>query len=308
MIKFNKNIWFLIALVGVSLAACKDDDTEISTITSFEKFTFSSLPAPREVPEADAVYTIDFAFDEKQIMDLHVSIAPSSASTATEDEDYTLSTHEVSVGALGGGGSFDIHVLPDFEAEGDETIVLHLGGSDAFGLPTAQEVLVLTIRDSIYPVAVSLDWEGSFQYAGSTFTLCPNVDIDLFLVDDQGAFAGGFGGATAACPERMFTGSLANGDYSIIANLYGNGLFGAPGIDTIPIPMRVSLFKGGVVSDSETTVRYTATDFASVPTWTAYTPSDPNGDALATVGTVRVGNDAVTLLDPDGGTVGTIDK
>lgn len=308
MIKFNKNIWFLIALVSVAFVACDDDDTEVSTITSFEKFTFSELPAPRVVPEADAVYTIDFAFDEKQIMDVHVEIVPSDASTATENVDYTLSAHEVAVGALARSGSFDIHVLEDYEAEGDETIILHLGGTDAFGLPTAQEVLVLTIRDSIYPVAVQLDWEGTFEYAGGTYTLCENVDLDLFLVDDQGAFAGGFGGATAACPETMFTGALAVGDYTIVANLYGNGLFGAPGIDTIPIPLRVSMFKGGVVSDTETTIRYTATDFASVPTWTAYTPSDPNGEALANLGTLRVGNDAVTLINPDGGTVGSLNK
>jgi len=304
-----KKIWLLFAVVGVCLVACKDDQTEVSTITSFEKFSVATLPTPIVVSEAEATHTINFAFDDRQIFDVTVSVTPTEASTATEGVDYDLSTNEVSVPTLGKDGSFDIHVYADFEAEGDETVVVRFAGTDpATGLPTPVESLVMTIRDSIYPVAVQVAWSSDFVYDGDTYNTCDFVDVDLFLLDSQGAFAGGFGGATASCPERMFLGSLADGDYSIAANLYDNGLFGTPDIDTVAIPITVSIFKGGVVSDTETTVTYDANDFSQIPLWTAYTPSDPDGLSNAILGTIRVGGGKVTLLDPDGNVVGAFNK
>ena len=68
MKKINRNIWFLIALVSVVIGSCKEDDTEISTITSFEKFSTSVTPLV--VAEADATHTISFNYDSKQIMDI----------------------------------------------------------------------------------------------------------------------------------------------------------------------------------------------------------------------------------------------
>lgn len=297
----------MVALIGMTLIACKNDDTEVSTITSFEKFS-TNLPAPIVVAEADATHGITLSFDDSQVMDIHVEIASASASTATEGEDYDLSTHEVVVSALERSGAFEIAVHSDFEPEGDETVVLHIAGTDPHGLPTPVEALILTIRDSIYPVAVELGWQGNFDYAGGTYTYCDNADIDLFLVDGNGDFAGGFGGATAACPERMFLANLADGEYSIVANLYENGLFGAPDIDTLVIPMTVKIFKGGVVSDVATTVSYALADFPSVTEFTSYTPSDPDGEANVVVGKIRVGGGKVTLVNPDGADVGSFDK
>lgn len=307
MKKINRNIWFLIALVSVVIGSCKEDDTEISTITSFEKF--STEVTPLVVAEADATHTITFNYDSRQIMNINVEIEATAASTATEGVDYDLSAHEFSVAALGGSGTVDISVYSDFEPEGDETVILRITGTDYNGLPTPVESLVLTIRDSIYTVAVELNWDGEFEYAGDTYSICgEGVDIDLFLADGTGAFVGGFGGATGACPERMFSGTLADGTYDIVANLYGNALFGTPDIDTIPYPMNVSLFKGGVVSPEATTIRYNATDFAQVPVWTTYTASDPNGLALATLGQIRIGGGKVTLVNPNGADVGSLDK
>jgi hypothetical protein len=307
MMKINRYIGFVVALLAVSFWACKEDDTTVSTITSFEKFS-TEVPAAIEVPEADATYTIDLSYSDAQIMDIHVEVSAAESSTAAEHEDFDLHAHDFSVAALERTASIDIDVHADFEPEGNETVVLHLMGLDPHGLPTPVEQLVLTIRDSIYPVAVLLDWSGTFQYAGSTFTFCGNVDIDLFLADDQGNFVGGFGGATAACPELMFTGTLADGTYDIVANLYDNGLFGAPDIDTIPIPMRVSIFKGGVLSDTQTTLKYSTADYNQIPVWTAYTESDPNGEHNVVVGQIRVGGGTVTLVNPDGADVGSLNK
>jgi hypothetical protein len=308
MTRYNIKSLCIVALTVLTIAACKEDNTERSIVTSFEKFGFTTLPQHLVVSEADATHTFTFGFDDRQIMDVTIDIAPGSGSTATEHEDFDLSTHQVSVRALEKTGSFDITVHADQDPEGDETVVLTFAGHDPHGLPTPAETLVLTIRDSLYPVAVDLGWEGTFEYAGSTYTLCPNVDIDLFLLDDQGQFAGGFGGATAACPETMSTGPLGDGDYTIIANLYGNGLFGAPDIDTIPIPMEVVIYKGGVISSANSPVRYSTADFPQITLWTAYTPSDQNGDFLEAVGVLRVGGGKVALINPDGNEVGSYNK
>ena len=307
MKKISRNIWFLIALVSMVIGSCKEDDTEISTITSFEKFSTSVTPLV--VAEADATHTISFNYDSKQIMDIHVDIAVSAASTATEGVDYDLSAHDFSVLALGGSGTIDIVVHADLEPEGDETVVLKLSGTDVNGLPTPVEALVLTIRDSIYPVAVELNWDGEFVYDSTTYSICgEGVDIDLFLADGTGAFVGGFGGATGACPERMFTGTLPDGIYSIVANLYGNALFGTPDIDIVEYPLVVSIFKGGVVTPEATTIKYSTLDFAQVPVWTTYTPSDPDGLANAVLGQIRIAGGTVTLVNPDGTDVGALNK
>jgi hypothetical protein len=289
----------------MALVACKEDDTEVSTITSFDKFS-TTLPAPITVAEADATHSINLSFDEKQIMDIHLEVSVAESSTATEGVDFDLSAHEISVASLERAATVDIIVHADFEPEGDETVVLHIEGTDPFGLPLPVESLVLTIRDSIYATSVQLGWEGTFEYAGGTYTLCDNVDIDLFITDAGGNFVGGFGGATAACPENMAVGGLPDGTYNIVANLYENGLFGAPDIDTIPIPLTVVLFKGGVLTDANSTLRYSSDDFPQIPVWTAYTPSDPDGLANVVVGTIRVSNGTVTLVNPDGTDVGSL--
>jgi hypothetical protein len=291
--------------LGVAFVACKEDDTEVSTITSFDKFS-TNLPAPIVVAEEDATHTINLTFDAKQIMDVHLEISVAESSTATEGVDFDLSAHEISVASLERSAAVDIIVHADYEPEGNETVVLHIEGTDPFGLPLPVESLVLTIRDSIYPTSVQLNWEGTFEYAGDTYTLCENADIDLFIADGTGAFVGGFAGASANCPENMAVGGLPDGTYSIVANLYENGLFGAPDIDTIPIPLTVVLYKGGVLTDANSTIRFTSDDFPQVPLWTAYTPSDPDGAANVIVGTIRVSGGTVTLVNPDGTDVGSL--
>jgi hypothetical protein len=293
MIKLNRYSYFLMGLMGLLVVSCNNnDDVDKSVITSFEKFTFTELPTALVVPESDETYTFNFGFDEKQIINVTVDIAPTDESTATEGSDFDLSTHSVSVSAFEGGGQFDITVHADQIPEGNETVVLSFTPHDPTGLPLPAESLVLTIRDSIYPTGVQVSWE------------CPFADIDLFLVDGNGDFAGGFGGATAACPESMIAGGLADGDYSIVVNLYESGLFGTG--DEGDITMGVLLFKGGLVPPANATIKYNTGDFAQVPLWDETTPSDPDGEALEVIGVLRVSGGKVTLLDPSGANVGQL--
>jgi len=308
MIKLNKLGVYLVLLMAVFVVSCQNsDDVDKSIVTSFEKFTFSELPAALVVPEADETYSFSFAFDEKQIMNVTVDITSSDESTATEGSDFDLSTDQISVSALERSGEFEISVHSDFEPEGDETVILSFTPHDPHGLPLPAESLVLTIRDSIYPVAVRVDWEGPFVYAGTTYHFCSDsdVDIDFWLEDAAGDVVDGYQGATGACPENSFLDGIGDGVYTIIADLYGNGLFGIPNIDTIPIPTVVSIYKGGVVSGANTTVKYATADYSQIPVWTSYTDDSPG---LVAFGTIRIGGGKVTLVDPDGADVGSLNQ
>ena len=303
MNRLTRNIFFALIASGVMFTSCKNDDTERSVITSFEKFTFTELPEAIEVPEEDNDYDFTFKFDERQLMNVNVGISVNANSTATEGVDFDLSTHSIAIGAFGQEGSFSITVYGDFEPEEDETVILDLYSEDLHGLPLPAETLVMTIKNSV-GVIIELDWDGLFDYAGNTYDLCSNVDIDFYLTDADGNVVDGYQGATGACPEYSYMDGIADGEYDIMANLYDNGLFGAPDIDTVAIPMRVNLFKGGEMLPSESTVRYDTGDFSEVPLWTAYTEPDPT----VNIGKIRIGGGKVTLVDPAGTEVGSVSQ
>ena len=310
----NFKIKNILGLMGCALIlfSCSKDDGDISTITDPQSYTFTGFTDAIVVPEEAGTYEFEFTFDDRQIYDAHVILSPSSESSATEDADYHLSGHSVDVPTLAGKGSFSVTIDEDFLPEGDETIIMDFLGSGPFNLPESQTSQLITIQNKIYPPAIQVDWNGSFDYAGSSYPICPvaDVDMDMFFVDDAGAFAGGFGGATGACPEMMFTDGLTDGNYTIQVNLYGNDFLASltdPVIDTIPLPMQITFFKGGVIAPEMSTATYNTADFSTVPVWTTYTPSDPDGLMNITVGSMTVSGTEVTLFDPSGAEVGKLD-
>ena len=123
------------------------------------------------------------------------------------------------------------------------------------------------------------------------------------MTDSNGEVVDDYQGATGACPEYSFTDGIADGEYDIMANLYA-GLSTVPGIDEYAIPMTVKIFKGGVISDTETTVRYSTADYPSVPAWTTLTEDGPT----VNVGKLRIASGKLTLIAPDGAEIGTIDQ
>ncbi len=308
MKKITRNIWMLFALVSVLIVSCKEDDTEVSTIASYDKFdTQFSEPITVTEPEgAEETTTVTITFSEKQIMDLNLSVSVSAASTATEGADFDLATHDLSVQALARQGSIDVVVYGDADPEGDETIVLSVQGVDVFGFPKPAEAVVIIIKNRAYPTDLLVSWDNEYSDSAGVHSMCDAIDIDLFLLDSNGDYAGGFGGATGNCPEMMTPGSLPDGTYSIVVNLYDNGALGATDLEEAPINMLVLLAKPGVLLAGESTIFYHTADFNQVPLWTTFTPSDPDGLANATIGTVRVAGGKVTLVNPAGVDVGEL--
>jgi len=300
-----KNIWLLVVLFGMALVACKDDTTEVSTVTSFASFP-TEFPAAITVVEpktGEETHTITLTFSGAQVVNLHLEVSAGETSTATEGVDFDFVTHEIEVLALSRKATVDIVVYGDTEPEEDETIVLHVESTDPYGIPAPAEALVITIKT---PTDVVVSWAGEYTDSAGVQSLCDNIDIDLFLLDDQGAYAGGFGGATGNCPETMAPSTLPDGTYSIVLNLYDNGALGATGLVDSPIYIEVVLAKGSYLLVENSTIRYNTKDFSQVPVWTTFTPSDPNGAANVTVGTLRVSGGKVTLVNPAGVDVGEL--
>jgi hypothetical protein len=258
-----KNIWLLVVLFGMALVACKDDTTEVSTVTSFEKFSnrVSGSYNCCGTRGAEETHTVTLTFSGAQVVNLHLVVSAGETSTATEGVDFDFVSHEIEVLALSRKAAVEIVVYGDDEPEEDETIVLHVDNTDPYGIPAPAEALVITIQNREGATGVVVSWDGEYTDSAGVQSLCDNIDIDLFLLDDQGAFAGGFGGATGNCPESMVPGSLPDGIYSIVVNLYENGALGAAGLVDSPIYFDVALAKPGVLLVENSTIRYNTKDF-----------------------------------------------
>src|SRR6187551_2207074 len=97
-----KNIWLLVVLFGMALVACKDDTTEVSTVTSFANFP-TEFPAAITVVEpksGEETHTITLTFSGAQVVNLHLVVSAGETSTATEGVDFDFVTHEIEVLAL----------------------------------------------------------------------------------------------------------------------------------------------------------------------------------------------------------------
>lgn len=247
MINKIKNMMFV--ALAVSMVACQPEEPEASTITSIP-FSLESISVEDiSVSERSRIIPISFTLDEGQIVETTVDIAVASTTTATEGEDFVLSTHSVTVPAYVREGMFTVEILEDLEADGDESVDLVLTGAKPFGIRNEQEVSI-TIVDSIYTTLImDFAWDGEFDFMGSTFGICGNVDLDFLVLDEAGDLVSLFGAATGACPEQLvFDESVADGSYTIIQNFYENGLDSL--FLNVPYPVTVDVTKGGAFSET----------------------------------------------------------
>ena len=169
-----KNIFktlLFVATVGFVFTACEPEENTVSTVSALPEVTvaLSTDSQPVTTDETDAqTFTFDWILDENQINDITITIEQSPNSPATEDVDFTLSTHEISVPALTGQDtiSFSITILPDFEVqEDDEDVVLLIGTSLPSGVQT-QELTLVTITDVCAAPAAGT-FEGSYEIESS---------------------------------------------------------------------------------------------------------------------------------------------
>ena len=294
----NKNIWLLALTFGV-LMSCSIEEGPESIVQTFEKFPVLTENITAITVTEAGTYTIPIPFDERQIVDVHVTISNGESSTAVEGEDFTLSVHAVDLLALSGGGSVEITILPDLDPEPTETIYLTFEGDHPIGSPAPQEVLAITITDSVYlaPQLV-LDWSGGIAaFPGEVWQ--DYIDIDMLILDGVGNEVSGWVAAAGAVPEVATSDDIPDGTYSVVANLWSNPITGN-GLDNEDFPIVLTIALGGVGTTS-----FVAKDIGLTPVWNGDTPGDPDGNDLLTLGTVTVNGNEMTLVDGNGNLVAT---
>ena len=294
----NINIWLLALIFGV-LASCTIEEGPESIVQTFEKIPVVVEDITPITVTEGGTYTVEIPFDERQIVDIHLSIEAGESSTAVEGEDFELSAHEIELLALSGGGSVDITISPDLEPEGDETIYLTFTGDHPIGSPAPQEVLVINIKDSVYtnPQLV-LDWSGPIvPFPGEVWE--DYIDIDLLVLDGSGNEVSGWAGATAAVPEVITSADIPDGTYTLEANLWGNPIVGN-GLETEDLPIVMTIALGGVGTAS-----FVPKDIGLTPVFNGDSPSDEAGANNLVLGTVTVNGNEMTLVDGNGNLVAT---
>jgi len=292
----NKNIFniLIIGLLLVVLSACSKDTGDTSTLTGVP-MTIESVDANATVAEESAgVVTVNFTMDAGQIVDTKVAVAVNPLlTTATEGEDFILLSNEVGLGAYARSGSFQVQIISDLLAEGDETIALTLSGvQDPFGASNTKEYS-MTITDFVDNEALHLtfDWSGLGFYLGDGYSLCDNVDMDIYFLDDMGADAGIYDGATGACPEMIiFDSTWDDGVYTLASNMWANGFAGLESNNDFPI--RISIDKPGVYNER----------FTPAQVWTSEDLDQSTGgntDFYPALTVEKAGN-VYTVTQPDG--------
>ena len=284
----------LIVLLSVGFLACNNDDVDVSTITNVP-FTIESVDPGITVEEESQVITVNFKLSADQIVDTKVSVRVDPLnSTATNGQDFNFTPVDVEIPAYVRDGSFTFEILPDLDAEGPETVTFIISGvHEPFGAQNEQTYAV-TINDKIYDdLQMTFDWEGTFLYQGGTYTLCPNVDLDIYVLDAAGNDLGIYGAATGACPEVLVFDGMADGEYFLASNMYYNGLDSL--FLDVDYPMTVTAVKGGVFKQTFETKEF----------WNSE-EEDYNHDGafiLKPVATVTVSGTTYTIEDPDGNVI-----
>lgn len=178
-IRFNK-ITFIAILAGCFVMSCSEEATDISTVTKFEEFSILGLPDKIELPETDSVYTFNFTFDEKQIIEFNLDISADAKSTATEDLDYAFPSHAVSVATLQRAGSFQLQINSDLFLENDESIFITFTTDNPLGSPIKKTMEVVIKNVGGCPEYVHNDFVGTYTVVSDGWQdWAPGSDLEV---------------------------------------------------------------------------------------------------------------------------------
>lgn len=315
--KKNNYIKLFTAFVAfVSLTSCiKDEENYASTVADRPNVTISSTSY--SVTEGEDVL-VTMVADKPYRTSLDFNLEVLSGNTADVADDFTVNVPETVFGSDPWNGiqgylvqfpanttsyTFSISTILDLLPEGTENVRFRLtmAGNHNGNLAESSREFDVAIANGVQnELQLTFDWDQSFDFGGTTFTLCDIAyDNDFYiyngtdlnpLVQDADAIA-----ATGDCPET-FTMSLddyPNGNYKIYQNLYDdNGLSSAGISPAFSIPVNVHYLRGGSASLDGTFTQDAAyaLDSSSSP--------DPSATApLYYVVTVNVNNGVFTLLN-----------
>lgn len=255
----NSRYFVALGILSVLIfTQCKDEDyTGYGTLTASDPTVAITWEAPASMEETDVTYPFTITLSEVQIADVVFNIS-ADASTATEGEDFDLSTHSIRIPAYSLTGSGALTIYSDALPEETETIAVQIGDVSLGNVNYTPETYSVDITNLVSDdIIVAFDWGGTVDATiGGTLyeglSLCDNVDIDFIISQDTpGGDIGDYTCATGACPEQYLfsTGTWAHGDGTFYfgVNLWDNGGL-APDSGPIPFPVTMNLAQTGVVN------------------------------------------------------------
>lgn len=247
--KLLKNTALILAIVSVSaLSSCESDDaTGHSSLVPSNPTISVTGTTSISVDERDILiagvdevitYTVDMSVPQIVDVAVHVEVL---GGTATEDEDFELSTHRVIIPFGETSGSFTVTVLGDSDiSEADETFEIQVGGErtanasmSALTINGAITNYAGTLTDSVLVELIWDDGLGFTQEEGSDGEIsgdyCDVADFDILAVDTDFSFANfyfGFAMASSDCPETgQFSIAALEADLTAFSTSGANDIF-----------------------------------------------------------------------------------
>lgn len=243
-----KFISVLFILLGLATSCKKDDNTDYSSLNFNENALL--LPQAIIVPEAETQVSIPIKFKSGiQITDLNFEVEVIGGS-ATEDEDYAILNPEFTLHAFEDSVTIDLAINDDIEFEEDETIFLRVReAANSSNLANSQDSvdIVVTITNSVYSALdFNFAWEDTVNIDDIEYNTCEEVDMDIYLLDEEGNDLGIYNMASTNCPEHV-TLDFGNDAFVVIlsANLYANYLRPLAPEYNRPLPITSKIMRVG---------------------------------------------------------------
>lgn len=303
-----KVLWLFV--IAVAFASCTADKESYASITDKPRV---SLPvtsyAVNEGDDVQITLTADHPY--KYTMDFNLEVI--SGGTATDVDDFGVNLDATVFGVDPWNGidgylmsfpanqtsyTFSISSILDDLAEGTENVTfkIHMSGNHNGVLAAESTTFTVAIANKVQDkLNFVFDWDKSFDFNGSPYTLCEIAyDNDIYVV--SGASIVG-AAATADCPEtlEMNINDYPDGDYDIYQNLYDNAGLADVGITpAFSIPVNVHYNRPGSATLTGTYVQDAAYAVNSDAA------SDPNFDTPIYIVSVHVENGVFTLFDDNG--------
>lgn len=141
------NKYIILACLSLFYMSCaEEEEAEVSTVTKFPAFTIDGLQDKYVFDEADTTILLPFTFNDNQIYEIDIDIVVGSGTTATEDEDFALGSHSITVPTLKKAGAIEFILGSDIFLEEDEKVFLELTSHLPSGLK-GTKIVEITIKN-----------------------------------------------------------------------------------------------------------------------------------------------------------------
>jgi hypothetical protein len=243
----KKHILYIF-LLSLAFTSCEDDDSSSVAIQSYSPATITMSLSDNDVTISEdalsddgAVYTVTATLAEAQTLDYVINFEQAGGTANADD----FATHNIIIRAGATSGSSEITVLKTGDLEGEETLSIKATTYETTATLAGDIVFNATITDDYVDDGLnfSTTWSGSYSFTDgsveSTLDFC-DVDLDFVLYELATGSYYDLGG-TGSCTETGSMEGLPDGDYYILAVVYGNPFAAIGQTEVLPLTVSYSL-------------------------------------------------------------------